>query len=112
MYKTTLVAADIADGQRVVDELEKIIAVTAALWVYLEEEDEWKLVIVSSDVSGKGPINLYTRVAVLLNDLSADPQKPVQMPLTSITLVSPNSLLYDRIKHFGGTMDTHIYKTE
>jgi len=34
------------------------------------------------------------------------------MPLTSITLVSPKSLLYDRIKHFGRTMDTHIYKME
>jgi hypothetical protein len=112
MYKTTLVAADIVNGQRVVDELEKMMKVTAALWLYLEEEDEWKLVIVSPDVAEKGPIDLYTRIAVLLNDLSIDPQKPVQMPLTNITLVSPNSLLYDRIKHFGRAMDTHIYKIE
>jgi hypothetical protein len=110
MYKTTLVATDIASGQRIVDELEKMMQVTAALWLYLEEEDEWKLVIVSPDVAEKGPIDLYTRVAVLLNDLSTEPQKPVQMPLTSITLVSPNSLLYDRIKHFGRTMDAHVYK--
>ena len=73
-----MVATDISDGQRVFDELEKIIQVTAALWVYLEEEDEWKLVIVSPDVSERGPIKLYTRIAVLLNDLSTDPQKPVQ----------------------------------
>jgi hypothetical protein len=110
MYKTTLVAADIADGRRVVDDLEKMMHVTAALWLYLEEEDEWKLVIVSPDVADKGPIDLYTRIAVLLNNLSLDPQKPVQMPLTSIKLLSPNSLLYDRIKHFSGTMDAHVYK--
>jgi hypothetical protein len=110
MYKTPLVATNIADGRRVVDELEKIMRVTAALWLYLEEEDEPKLVIVSPDVAEKGPIDLYTRIAVLLNNLSIDPHKPVQMPLTSITLVSPNSLLYDRIKHFGRTMDSHVYK--
>ena len=55
MYKTTMVATDIANGQRVVDELEKIMQVAAALWLYLEEEDEWKLVIVSPDVAGKAP---------------------------------------------------------
>jgi hypothetical protein len=65
---------------------------------------------VSPEVDGKGPIDLYTQIAVLLNNLSIDPRSPVQMPLTSITLVSPNSLLYDRIKHFGRTMDAHIYK--
>jgi hypothetical protein len=110
MYKTTLVVTDIADGQRVVDELEKILQITAAFWVYLEEEDEWKLVIVTPDVSEEGPINLYTRIAVLLNELSIDPQKPVQMPLTSVTLMSPNSLLYERVKQFGKVLDTHIYK--
>jgi hypothetical protein len=110
MYKTPLVATNISDGQRVVDELEKIMQVTAALWVYLEEEDEWKLVIVTPDVSEEGPFNLYTRIAELLNELSIDPQKPVQMPLTCVTLLSPNSLLYERVKQFGKVLDTHIYK--
>jgi hypothetical protein len=110
MYKTTLVVTDIADGQRVVDELEKILQITAAFWVYLEEEDEWKLVIVTPDVSEEGPISLYTRIAALLNELSIDPQKPVQMPLSCVTLMSPNSLLYERVKQFGKVLDTHIYK--
>jgi hypothetical protein len=30
MYKTTLVATDIVDGQRIVDDLEKILQVAAA----------------------------------------------------------------------------------
>jgi hypothetical protein len=110
MYKTTLVETDISDGQQVVDELERMLQVTAAFWLYLEEEDEWKLVIVSPDVASKGPIALYTRIAVLLNDLSIDSRKPVQMPLTRIRLVSPNSLLYERVKHYSGLLDTHIYK--
>ena len=110
MYKTKLVETDIADGQRVVDELETILQVTAAFWLFLEEEDEWKLVIVSPDVAAKGPINLYTRIAVLLNNLSVDPHKPVQMPLTRINLVGPNSLLYERVKQFSRLQDTHVYK--
>jgi hypothetical protein len=65
---------------------------------------------VSPDVTSKGPIDLYTRIAALLNDLSIDRQKPVQMPLTRIRLVSPNSLLYERVKQFSGLLDTHIYK--
>jgi len=112
MYETSLVAADIAGGQRIVAEVERIIRVTAALWLYLEEEDEWKLVIVSPDVEERGPIDLYTRIAVIVNNLSVDPQNPVQTPFTSISLVSPNSLLYDRIKHFGRTMKSHVYKME
>jgi hypothetical protein len=55
MYKTTLVATDIASGQRVVDELEKIIQVTIALWLYLDEEDEWKLVMYRQKLTGKAP---------------------------------------------------------
>jgi hypothetical protein len=110
MYKTTLVEADIADGQRVVDEVEKILQVTASFWIYLEEEDEWNLAIVSPDVPEKGPFELYTKIAVLLNNLSIDQQKPVQMPLSRIMLVSPNSLLYERVKHFSGLLDMHIYK--
>jgi hypothetical protein len=110
MYKTTLVEADIADGQRVVAEVGKMLQITAAFWIYLEEEDEWKLVIATPDVAVDGPFNLYSRIAVLLNDLSIDPLKPVQMPLARVTLVSPNSLLYQRVKRFGGALDTHIYK--
>jgi hypothetical protein len=110
MYKTTLVEADIADGQRVVDELERIMHVTAAFWLYLEEEDDWKLVIVSPDVAEKGPFNLYTNIAALLNELSIDPRKPVQMPFARVTLLSPNSLLYQRVKQFSGLLDAHVYK--
>ena len=112
MHKTQLVASDIADGQRVVAELEKMLQITAAFWLYEEEEDEWKLVVVSPDVVTKGPISLYTEIAVLLNNLSVDPQKPIQMPLTTINLVSPNSLLYERVKQFSRLLDTHIYKLD
>jgi hypothetical protein len=110
MYKTTLVESDIADGQRVVDEAEKLLRVAAALWLYLEEEDEWKLVIVSPDVPEKGPFRLYTSLAAMLNNLSSDSQKPIQMPLARVTLLSPASLLYERVKRYSELFDAHVYK--
>jgi hypothetical protein len=110
MHKTILVETDIADGFRVVEELERILHITAAFWLYVEEEDEWKLIIVSPDVATKGPISLYTEIDALLNKLSVDPHKPIQMPLGTINLVSPNTLLYERVKQFSGVLDTHIYK--
>ncbi len=110
MYKTILVENDIEGGRRVVDELEKLMAITAAFWYCEDEDDEWKLVIVSPDVAEKGPIQLYQRIAVLLNDLSVDPQKPVQMPLSRISLTNPHTLLYERVKKFSGALDTYVYK--
>jgi hypothetical protein len=111
MYKTVLVSADIAEGQRVVDELAKVMQVTAAFWYRREEDDEWKLVIVTPDRADKGPIELYTAVAVVLNNLSTDASSPVQMPLSRITLADLDSPTYERVKRFGGSVDdVYIYK--
>ena len=110
MYKTTLVERDIADGQRLTEALEKTLHVTAAFWLYVEEEDEWKLFIVSPDVATVGPNRIYTEIAALLDKFLADPQKPVQMSFSSIKLLSPQTLLYERVKQFSGLLDTYIYK--
>jgi hypothetical protein len=111
MYKTALVNSDISDGKRVVEELERMMPITAAFWFYREEDDEWKLVIVTPEIASKGPINLYSKVAVLLNDLSVDAHSPVVMPLSRITLTTQSSPSYQRIKEFGDAMgDAHIYK--
>lgn len=121
MYKTVLVDTDIEDGRRVVAELEKQLRVTAAFWFH-EEEDEWKLVVVSPEVSEKGTTSLYRTIAVLLNDLSIDPQRPVQFPLDRIALLSQHSLTYQMVKQrtgpIGGpvlegpALDAYIYKLE
>jgi len=111
MYKTALVKTDIEDGRRVIDEIEKIIPITAAFWFYREEDDEWKLVVVSPGVEAKGPIDLYTKIALLLNDLAVDSHRPVTMPLTRITMTSTHHPTYLRIKRFGDAFnDAYIYK--
>jgi hypothetical protein len=121
MYKTILVEKDIEDGRRVLNELEKHhLKMMAGFWFHFEDEDDWKLVVVSPDVSDKGPKSLYTMVSTLLYDLANDPQKPLQFPLDRIRLVSPYSLLYKMVKQRVGprtgtvreglTLDAYIYK--
>jgi hypothetical protein len=120
MYKTILVETDIEDGRKIWTGLEKRrLPITAAFWFHDEQEDEWNLVIVSPDVSDKGPRYVYTLLSELLNGLGTDPER-LQFPLDRIRLVSPYSLLYKMIKQRAGpiggpvregpVLDAYIYK--
>ncbi len=124
MYQTILVTNDVENGRRILEKLEKdrLVHVTSAFWFHFEEEDQWKLVIVSPDVSEKGPAQLYTMVSTLLYDLANDPQRPLEFPTDRITLVSPYSLLYKMVKQHAGpvggpvregpVLDAYIYKMQ
>jgi hypothetical protein len=120
MYKTILVGTDIEDGRRLLRELEdRGLHIVAAFW-FQDEEEDWKLIAVSPDVEEKGPTALYTMIAMMLKDLSVDPNRPLQFPLDRITLVSPYSLLYKMVKQRTGpvggpvregyALDSYIYK--
>lgn len=103
MYKTVLVAKDVENGRRILDRLNREgWNVTAAFWFHSEEEGRWKLVIVSPDVSDKGPRLLYTMIQTMLSELAKDPKDPVEFALDQIMLVSPFSLLYKRVKQGAG----------
>jgi hypothetical protein len=121
VYKTILVSEDIEKGRRLLPSLEKILKITAAFWFHYDEQERWKLVVVSPDVSEKGPRALYTGILALLRDLQNDPQTPLQFSFDDITLVSPASLLYKRVKQGSGlhvgpvpegpsSQDAYIYK--
>jgi hypothetical protein len=121
MFKTILVAVDIEDGRRILQELEKRqMRITAAFWFHYEDEDEWRFVVVTPDVEEKGPTALYTMFAAMLNDLSADNRSPLQFPLDRIRPVSPHSLVYKTVKQHAGpvggpvregpVLDAYIYK--
>jgi hypothetical protein len=121
MYKTILVDSDIEDGRRVLQGVEKLLKVTAAFWFHSEEEDRWKLVIVSPDLEEQGPIRLYTMVRTMLSDLANGPTS-VKFPFNQIMLTSPNSLLYKTVKQHTGpiggpiregpALDAYIYKMD
>jgi hypothetical protein len=122
VYKTILVSSDVEDGRRLLLGLERLLRITAAFWYHFEEEDQWKLVVFSPDVSEKGPRELYFEVSTLLFDLENDPLKPLKFPFDRITLVSPYSLFYKMVEQRSGprggpvreglSQDAYIYKME
>lgn len=121
MYKTILVNSDIEDGRRVLRSVEQLMRVTAAFWSHSEEEDRWKLVVVSPDVDVQGPIRLYTMIQTMLRDLASDPAG-VKFPFSQISVVSPKTLLYKELKQHSGpvggpvregwALDAYIYKMD
>lgn len=119
MYKTVLVETDLEQGRRIVEELSKRqLPITAAFWYHYE--DDWKLVIVSSDFEDQGPKALYTMILGMLSELSSDSKRPLEFPFERITLLSPYSLLYKMVRDHSGlrygpvregpALDSYIYK--
>ncbi len=120
MYKTILIATDIEDGRRILKGLEERgLQTTAAFWFH-EDDEDWKLVVVTPKVEEKGRTALYEMLGVMLKNLSLDPEAPLQFSLDQIKLVSPHSLLYKQVKQYAGpvggpvregpALDSYIYK--
>lgn len=123
MYKTILVEADLEQGRRIVEELSKRqVRITAAFWYHYEDEDDWKLVVVSPDFEDKGPKALYTMISSMLSELAGNSKEPLRFSLDQIMLVSPYSLLYNMVRDYSGlrygpvregpALDSYIYKME
>lgn len=95
MYKTILVGEDVDLERRVLSNLEKA-SVTAAFWYHFDEEDRWKLVIVSPDVSERGRRALYGEILTILDELKNESK--TFLTLDQIKLEGPYSLLYKMIR--------------
>jgi hypothetical protein len=66
---TTLVDQYIDDGRRLVDALEQSsFPLNAALWYYLPESDQWRLLLVSTLVDDIGPRATYSRIQQIIHD--------------------------------------------
>jgi|SRR5580698_7057051 hypothetical protein len=123
MLKTTLVEADIQDGERVVSALETSgLKVMAAFWSPSDEHDDWQLVVVSPDVADRGAPPVYKQALVTLSNLDIEPPRPLNFWWDRIKILSPVSLIYRRLKERAGTgdgpvrpgwaLDSYIYKLE
>lgn len=97
MGKATLVSQElegesklISDGARLIESLDKSgFQVVAALWLYLSESDEWRLIIASPSEIVKGPRQAYIDIQSVLNNTSP----PIKIPLQDISVVSPSDRL-------------------
>jgi hypothetical protein len=101
MVARTLVEKDIEGGSRLLDELDrqKDMEVSSALWFYLEDSDEYRLLLASRLVDEKGPLAAYT---VVQDALSKVPEG-VRPSFTDISVVSPSD---DRLRAIASAVKT------
>lgn len=99
MFEKVLVAKNIEAGNALLAALAKWnFPVTAAFWIYSEEADDWKLVIISPFVATPGPRESYGILAHALYDLKHDPTRPIELSMESVSLLSPENSLYKHMQ--------------
>ena len=95
MDKTALVEKYIEDGKKLITGLdEKGFRLDAALWFYLTDSDEWRLLLASPFVEKEGPRKSYNVIQSVLEGLSP----PSAISLKDISIVSPNYNLIQLLK--------------
>jgi hypothetical protein len=94
MYKKILVSELISEGHRLLEALKRQrFAVFAAVWYYVPESMEWRLVIVAPSVDHSGPMAAYTRVQRVLASINAS-----YLTLTDISVISPTSQQFENLR--------------
>ncbi len=95
MYKRTLVASLIEEGQRLIDDLRRHrFPINEAVWLYMPESVEWRLKIVTPSVDRNGYMPAYERVQGALGRINA-----VDLTITDVSLVSPAGEDYVELRY-------------
>jgi hypothetical protein len=95
MDKPTLVDADMKAGEALLNKLDEIeFDVKAALWFYMQDSEEWRLIIASPIVDKDGPKKAYEKVQSQLQELNGR----YKLSLRNIALVSPSDNLIKVLK--------------
>ena len=91
MVKDQLTEAMIDAGAEVTRKLDETgLRSSAALWLFLTENNEWRLFIALPEVSSQGPRQIYEHIRVILEDLG---DKASAAPLSVIGLLDPDDEL-------------------
>jgi hypothetical protein len=95
--KTTLVDKDISDGEKLIRKLDMgTFKVSSALWFYVSELSEWKLIIASEYVDKKGQKEAYKFIQKELEDFNP----PIGIELSNINLIGSNHGIVSLLKSF------------
>jgi hypothetical protein len=95
MDKPTLVDADMKAGEALLNRLDETkFDVKAALWFYMPDSEEWRLILASPTVDAEGPKKAYEKVQSQLQGLD----QGYELSLQNISLVSPNDNLIKVLK--------------
>ena len=95
MGKATLVDADMKAGKDLLNILDDTkFKVKAALWLYMPEPEEWRLILACPIVDEEGPKKAYETVQSQLQGLN----QRDRLSLQDISLVSPGDKLIKALK--------------
>jgi len=94
MDKTALVEKNLEDGRRLLEALDEAdFQVSAAMWLYVAEDEEWRFMVASPLVDQRGTKASYAFIQDVLARLSP----PSGISLKQVSVVSPKQ---DLIKLF------------
>ena len=94
------------DGRLVVQKLDQNNAeVQAAVWVYIEEEEIWRLCLATPLTDTKGPLFVYKLLQDILKEVSSSEESDVAIELANIAVVSPNLRLMQDMQHRYGRIE-------
>jgi hypothetical protein len=101
--KASLVVELIEDGKRLIEALDAAkFDVKAAMWFYLPDTDEWRLIIASPFVDNSGPMKAYEFIQKEMEKLSP----ALGIKLRNIAVVSPQDRLISLMRLAIGTGPT------
>jgi hypothetical protein len=88
MVKEQLTGSMIDAGAELTKKLDESgLAVTTALWLFVPEVNEWRLLFASPDVGAKGPRDVYEKIQHAINQLG---EKASAVPLSVVGLLDAN----------------------
>ena len=96
MNQAALAKPEIDIGTRLIAALERESAfpIAAAFWHYVEDINEWYLIIVSPDVASRGPRAIHAFLNATALKLKNDSRNPMDIPLDRIYLLGPSDHRY------------------
>lgn len=98
MVEAALVERHVEEGEKLVRALDVVgFPVVAALWRFLPEEEEWRLLIASPKVNELGPLAVYTVIQEVLIE------QKIALRLSSISAVRSDEPLVSELRIFAGT---------
>jgi hypothetical protein len=102
MAKEILVDAYKKDGEKLIKHLNVPstgFKITTALWYYLSEAEEWRLVIASPYVKENGPLKSYKLVNSTLDKIDKMSRKKLAFSSREVSVVNPDDPLINLLKN-------------
>jgi len=95
MDTTILVDKDVEDGRKLIEALDKsMFNLIGALWFYVTDSREWRLLLVSPLVDTAGPRSCYKVIQSVIENMPQD----FGISLTRISVLSPRDNLIKLLK--------------